>query len=260
MEADFATTFRAMATKEQVREYWEARPCGTSVSDAQSGSPEFFAEVEHYRYQTEPCIPRFARFESTRGKRVLEIGTGAATDFINFARAGADLTGVDLTAAAVDLAQTRLGNEGLQARVLRADAENLPFDDQTFDVVYSWGVLHHTPDTERAIQEVHRVLADGGEARIMLYSRRSWLALGYWARHAAMAGRPWRSFAEVIAHHVESDGTKAYTRSELRRMFTPFADVQITPFLTTYDIRVGRAVARAFGDRFGWFVGITARR
>jgi SAM-dependent methyltransferase len=246
--------------KRRVRDFWEREPCGTPIATAPAGTLEYFRQIEEYRYRTEPCIPDFARFPSAFDRRVLEIGIGAATDFINFARAGAQITGVDLTQAAVDLANQRLALEGLPGMALRADAEQLPFADESFDLVYSWGVLHHTPNTQRAIDEVRRVLAPGGEARVMLYSRRSWRAAGYWIKYAALRGRPWRSLRDVIAHHVESEGTKAYTRGELRRLFNAFGSVRLVSFLTAHDVKVGGPLARLSGDRFGWFVGVEARR
>lgn len=150
--------------------------------------------------------------------------------------------------------------EGLTARVQVADAEGLPFADASFDLVYSWGVLHHTPDTRRALGEVRRVLAPGGEARVMLYSRRSWVALGLWLRYALAVGRPWRSLSWAVANHMESPGTRAYTPPELVRLFDDFRDISVTTFLTPCDQRVAGPLARLFGDRFGWFAGIRATK
>ena len=191
---------------------------------------------------------------------MLEIGVGLGTDFVRFARAGAKVTGIDLTEAAAALVRRRLELEGLSGDVRAADAEALPFADGSFDLVYSWGVLHHTPDTERALAEVRRVLNPGGEARIMLYSRRSWFALGVWGKTALLRGRPWRSFTDVLAEHVESPGTKAYTKGELDQLFRSFSDVRYRRFVTPYDERVAGPLTRLVGDRLGWFVGIVARR
>lgn len=183
----------APEAKEAVRNYWEAAPCGSSLTNSEPGSKAFFDEIETARYRLEPFILQFAEFEYWRDKRVLEIGVGVGTDFVRFARAGAALSGIDLTEASIELVRKRLALEGLDADLRVADAEALPFADGSFDLVYSWGVLHHTPDTERALREARRVLRPGGEARVMLYSRRSWFALGNWARYALVRGRPWRS-------------------------------------------------------------------
>jgi ubiquinone/menaquinone biosynthesis C-methylase UbiE len=246
------------ATKEAVRAHWEADPCGSRLASAPPGTAEFFAQVEAERYRLEPFIPSFAEFERWRGKRVLEVGVGLGTDFVRFARAGAEATGVDLTEAAAELVRKRLELEGLDGDVRAADAESLPFEDGSFDLVYSWGVLHHTPGTRRALDEVRRVLAPEGEARIMLYSRRSWFALGVWGKTALLRGKPWRSFTAVLADHVESPGTKAYTQAELERLFDGFSRVSYRRFVTPYDRRVAGPLARLAGPRFGWFVGVTA--
>lgn len=246
--------------KEAVRHHWEAEPCGTSTSSAPFGSPQFFAEVECERYRLEPYIFAFAEFERWHGKRVLEVGVGLGTDFVRFLRAGADAVGLDLTEAAVAAVRDRLAQEGLEADVLVGDAEQLPFPDASFDLVYSYGVLHHTPDTLRAIEEVKRVLRTDGEAKIMLYSRRSWLAFGAWVRWALLRGRPWTSISDVLARHLESPGTKAYSPAELVELFSGFSHVEITRKVTPYDRRVAGPLVRFAGPRLGWFAGVTARK
>lgn len=246
--------------KEAVRSHWEADPCGSKLVTAEQGTAEFYEQMEAERYALEPFIRDFAEFERWRDRDVLEVGVGVGTDFVQFARAGARLSGVDLTDAAVDLVRTRLQLKQLQADVRVADAEALPFGDESFDLVYSWGVLHHTPDTQRAVDEVRRMLRPGGEARIMLYSRRSWVAFGLWARYGLAAGHPGRSLTEVVANHMESPGTKAYTEPELRDLFAGFSAVELQRFLTPYDRRVAGPLARVAGPRLGWFVGIVAHR
>ena len=160
--------------KERVRAFWQANPCGTKFADAEPGTRRFYELVEQHRYETEWHIPGAADFDGARGLRVLEIGCGLGTDGAQFAKAGADYTGVDLTDAAVDLARRRFELFNLSGTFRAADAENLDFADASFDLVYSHGVLHHTPDTARAVREVHRVLRPGGRAVVMLYHRNSY--------------------------------------------------------------------------------------
>jgi SAM-dependent methyltransferase len=160
--------------KERVRAFWQANPCGTKFAEAEPGSRRFYELVEQHRYETEWHIPAAADFAGSRGLRVLEIGCGLGTDGAQFAKAGADYTGIDLTEAAVDLARERFALFNLPGTFRTADAENLDFADESFDLVYSHGVLHHTPDTERAVREVHRVLRNNGRAVIMLYHRNSY--------------------------------------------------------------------------------------
>ncbi len=160
--------------KERVRAFWQANPCGVKFADAEPGSRRFYELVEAHRYATEWHIPSAADFAGSQGLKVLEIGCGLGTDGAQFARAGADYTGVDLTEAAVSLARRRFELFGLKGNFRTADAEQLDFSDETFDLVYSHGVLHHTPDTARAISEIQRVLRPGGRAIIMLYHRDSY--------------------------------------------------------------------------------------
>jgi ubiquinone/menaquinone biosynthesis C-methylase UbiE len=249
-------------TEQQVHDYWQADTCGSVHADAERFSKEYFDQIEAHRYRVEPFIHDFARFGDTKGKRVLEIGVGAATDFVNFARAGAELTGVDLTPAAIEHARHRLDLEGLDARLLVATAEQLPFEDGEFDVVYSWGVLHHAAHPERTFEEVRRVLAPDGEARVMLYGRHSWVAYKLWVKGTLIAAkhrrRPPTSLREAVANHMESPGTQCYTREELVEKFSAagFTNVEVEGFLTSYDQEYLGPLARRM--RRDWFLGVRA--
>src|SRR5262249_7385247 len=149
--------------------------------------------IERHRYEVEPNIPAFADFEATRGSRVLEIGVGAGTDYVNWLRAGARAVGIDLTTSAVKLTRESAELEGLNADVFVADAEALPFRSEVFDVVYSYGVLHHTPDTVRALRELYRTLKPGGVAKVMIYHRPSIVGFLLWTCYCLGRLRPWRS-------------------------------------------------------------------
>lgn len=160
--------------KERVRAFWQANPCGVKFADAVPGTRHFYELVEAHRYTKEWHIPIAADFRSSRGLKVLEIGCGLGTDGAQFADAGADYTGVDLTEAAVDLARKRFELFDLPGKLQTADAENLAFEDESFDLVYSHGVLHHTPEIGKAVREIHRILRPGGRAVVMLYHRGSY--------------------------------------------------------------------------------------
>ena len=160
--------------KERVRAFWQAHPCGTKFSDAELGTREFFERVEAHRYAKEWHIPEAANFAAARGLRVLEIGCGLGTDGAQFALAGANYTGVDLTEASVELARKKFELSGLRGEFRVTDAEKLDFADDSFDLVYSHGVLHHTPDTKQSVREIHRVLKPEGRAIVMLYHRGSY--------------------------------------------------------------------------------------
>lgn len=234
--------------KEAVRRYWDASPCGTA-DVADSDEVHRFAELEEIRYEREPFIPRFARFADARGRRVLEVGVGAGTDHLRFARAGAVCAGVDLSEASVQTAHRRLAAEGLTSDLRVADAEHLPFADASFDCVYSWGVIHHTPDTAQAAREILRVLRPAGRFCVMVYNRRSLVAAQAWLVYAALRGRPRRSLEDVLAHHMESPGTKGYTAAEARSLFQGARDASVETVVTAYDMRIGR---RRFLPRWSW--------
>lgn len=245
------------AAKAKVKEYWQDNPCGANGTNKLEGSPEWSEEIEENRYAREPFVHAFAQFTRWRGKRVLEIGCGAGTDSLQFARAGADAYAVDLTERGVEITRKRLAINGLSANVRAADAEALPFDDEFFDLVYSWGVLHHTPNTEKAIAEVYRVLKPGGRIVVMLYHSRSIITYRLYLHYGLRAGRPFRRLADILAKHMESAGTKAYTLPELRRMFGRFNSLDLQPILTPYDVERFPEWSRSwFPPVCGWFVVI----
>src|SRR5688572_26194570 len=141
------SSLEMVALNDEVRDFWERQPCGTDprlVGALQPLTREWFEAVERYRYDVEPMIHAVAQFTRHHGKRVLEVGVGAGTDHLQWARAGALLTGVDLTDAAIETTRARLAAYGFSSDLRRVDAETLPFPDDSYDVVYSWGVIHHS--------------------------------------------------------------------------------------------------------------------
>jgi ubiquinone/menaquinone biosynthesis C-methylase UbiE len=218
--------------KQQVREYWDAHPCGTQFTHLVPGSKEFYEEVERYRYETQPFMRKLMEFDNFRGKRLLEIGCGLGTDLLQFARGGAQVTGIDLTPASIELVKKRFALYGLPVRAQVADAERLPFSDNSYDAVYSFGVLHHTPNTQKSIDEVYRVLKPGGRIIIMLYHRRSHhVQLGSVYARFAKKVRTGSGTAEDWVRIYDGEGNplgKAYTRREVRRMFRNFSELHLS--------------------------------
>ncbi|HYJ91387.1 MAG TPA: class I SAM-dependent methyltransferase [Pyrinomonadaceae bacterium] len=155
-----------------VQSFWDANPCGSRLS-VQTGRAEYFAEIEAMRYAHESHIPKIAKFKDFRGKRVLEIGTGIGTDGLQFQTNGADYVGVDLTLAGPQLAKEQFGLAGYDGKFSVADAEILPLADGTFEHIYSFGVIHHSPSTEALVDEMYRVLKPGGTFCVMVYNRMS---------------------------------------------------------------------------------------
>ena len=273
---------KAHALKDAVRNHWERETCGTRYGTSQERRL-YFEEIEKSRYGIEPYIPAFARFEEGRDLRVLEIGVGAGSDFSQWVKSGAIATGVDLTDAAIDLTREHLETMELDtSRVdLRvADAEKLPFDDASFDIVYSWGVLHHSPNTEQAFREVSRVLRPDGVFRGMVYHVPSWSGWMVWAMQSLLRGKPFRSVKRSLFDHLESPGTKAYSLAEARTMLErDFAEVHLSTLLNPGDLLLIRPsekydrplhrflfriyprwLVRRLGDRFGLNLLIEAAR
>jgi ubiquinone/menaquinone biosynthesis C-methylase UbiE len=228
---------RAREAKHAARKQWGENPCGAHVArDMEFGSREFFETIERYRYQVyAPWMKSLIGFDDYAGKRLLEVGCGAGTDLLQFARGGALVTGFDLTPRSLEIARRRFEVYGLPGEFANGDAENLSFPDETFDVVYSFGVIHHTPDTERAAAEIHRVLRKGGRAIVMLYHRKS---LYYWGglmlKRGLLKGELLRGGpAEIMSRYVEHTETggrplvKAYTRKEALRLFGDFSEREV---------------------------------
>jgi SAM-dependent methyltransferase len=252
-----------MELNQFVREHWEKLPCGAGPNIVQGAEPlsaEWFSRVEQHRYRAEPHIFGVAQFTRWAGKQLLEVGVGAGCDHLQFARAGALCHGVDLTDAAIELTRRHLAVHHLGSHLRRLDAERLPFPDGAFDIVYSWGVIHHTERPERIIEEIHRVLRPGGTFIGMMYSRHSLVSWKLWVRHALFTFKPWRSLSDVVWHHMESLGTKAYTEKELRGFFGAFSSVDIEPIMTLYDRKWLGPLGSVVPSALGWNLSIRAER
>jgi ubiquinone/menaquinone biosynthesis C-methylase UbiE len=241
--------------KEDVRSFWSRQSCG----EVYTGDGSIRHQLEKQaiaRFELEPYLSHFARFNEGKDKDVLEIGVGMGADHLEWARSSPrSLTGVDITSRAVAFTRERLQLYSMESNVLLADAERLPFHNDSFDLIYSWGVLHHTPDTPAAIDEVWRVLRPGGIARIMIYHTASMVGYMLWMRYAMLRGKPWRTLSDIYAKHLESPGTKAYSIEETRRMFSKFEKSQVRSQLSFGDLLLGEV-----GQRHRGIVLATARK
>jgi ubiquinone/menaquinone biosynthesis C-methylase UbiE len=252
--------------KKLVQDFWNTTPCGTRELESTSGSKSYFDQLEATRNHLEPFIKNFANFSNKKNKKVLEVGVGAGSDFIRFARAGAKLYGTDLTFKGISLVKERLALENKHATVFQGDAEFLPIPSNQFDFVYSWGVVHHTADTQKAIDEIIRVTKSDGEICVMIYHRYSLVALQCWLINALLKCKPWLSFSEVIDKNIESIGTKAYTHNEAKSMFNKLTDLKITTVVTPYDVRLTRTkylprwIQSLIPNRLGWFLIVQGKK
>lgn len=247
------------ADKDRVQDFWSDASCGEKLylrgSDRQA-----YEQQARRRYELEPYIREFARFEEANGKRVLEIGVGLGADHQRFAQAGAELFGVDLTERAIEHTTRRLAAFELTSRLAVGDAERLGFPNEYFDRVYSWGVLHHSPDTPTAIAEVRRVLKRGGSASIMIYHKWSLVGFMLWIRYALLRLQPWLRLRDIYDRYLESPGTKAYSVAEARELFVEFSDVRVWTVLTHGDLLESQAGQRHEGRLLGLARRIWPRR
>jgi 2-polyprenyl-3-methyl-5-hydroxy-6-metoxy-1,4-benzoquinol methylase len=264
-----------------VQRYWDARPCNIRHSPKPVGSREYFDEVEARKYLVEPHIPAFAQFDRWAGKRVLEVGCGIGTDTINLARAGAKLTAVELSGESLRFAEQRADVMGLADRIrfVQANAEELTsaIDDGPYDLIYSFGVIHHTPHPARALSEIRALVAPGGTLKLMVYHRRSWKV--FWIVAAQERCRFWKT-NELVAKHSEAQTgcpvTFTYSRREARKLVEQHGfRVQDLRVDHVFPYRIGDYVEyryvkepyfrwmpepmfHAFERRFGWHLLVTA--
>lgn len=224
--------------KDEVQRQWDNDPAGSHyVKKAPRHTLDWFLEAEQYRYRTyAPWMKSVMEFAEHGGESVLEVGGGMGTDLAQFAAHNALTTDLDLSAGHLALAKENFRLRGLQGRFIHHDAETLPFDDGAFDVVYSNGVIHHTPNTRLVVREILRVLKPGGKAIVMVYAENS---LHYWRNLVWAIGikehkLELQSMGEIMSHAVErSDNAaarplvKVYTPARLRAMFAGFASVEI---------------------------------
>lgn len=256
--------------KKELHDFWNKQTCGTATIDKEKYTFEYFEDIEENRYKLQPEIFNFAQFTRFHKKKILEVGVGAGTDFMQWIRAGAECYGIDLTPEAIDHVKRRLEIYNVDCKdLLVADAENLPFVDEYFDLVYSWGVIHHSPNTITALEEIIRVMKPGGKAKIMIYNRHSLLAIFFWIKHALLKFRPWKSIAWVLWYHMESIGTKGYTIKEFNNILSNYKNlehVKVGTIFTYYD-KLGRFpkimqliskfISKMFNkEKIGWFLTI----
>jgi ubiquinone/menaquinone biosynthesis C-methylase UbiE len=224
-----------------VRSYWNARPCNIRHSPRPVGSREYFDEVEARKYFVEPHIPGFAEFDRWAGKRVLEVGCGIGTDTINFARAGARVTAVDLSSESLGVARQRAAVFGFDdIEFYEADAEHLldVVGPQTFDLVYSFGVLHHTPHPDVAVGQLRRLMGPDSELRIMVYSRVSYKL--FWIMQEEGVWDMGR-IDELVARNSEAQTgcpvTYSYTDDSVARLLQGFDVVDVhKAHIFTWDV------------------------
>jgi SAM-dependent methyltransferase len=238
-----------------VRDYWNHHIHDLEITRHPVGSPGFFADLDQYHFEKLHHLPRLIDFDGFRGRRVLEVGCGAGTDLIRFARGGAEVTGIDLSAAAIALARENFRQQGLTADLREADGEHLPFPDASFDFIYAHGVVQYTGGDRALVDECHRVLKADGRAVFQVYNRVSWLnALS--------------KLMKVPLEHEDAPVLRKYSIREFRDLLSAFRDVRIVEerfpvksrlhggwkgtLFNTFFVGGFNALPRAWVRRFGW--------
>lgn len=265
---------------EKVQKYWNARPCNIRHSPSQVGTQQYFDEVEARKYFVEPHIPIFAEFDKWRGKKVLEIGCGLGTDTISFARAGAQVTAVDLSTESLALAKKRTEVFGLDnVTFYQANAEQLSeyVPVERYDLVYSFGVIHHTPHPERVIEQIHRYMDRESIFKIMVYHRNSWKVFWMLMKYGRKAGE---TLDELIARYSEAETgcpvTYSYTTETVKEFLKGFDIIDTSidhifpysiPEYKKYEYKkvwyfryLPHALFRLMEQHWGWHLCVTARK
>lgn len=264
----------------KVRDFWDRRPCNIRHSNAKIGSKKYFEEVEKRKYFIEPHIPKFANFPKWKGKKVLEIGCGIGTDTINFARAGAFVTAVELSKKSLNIAEKRAKVFGLQNKIkfYYANAENLSsvVPVEKYNLIYSFGVLHHSPHPEKIVKQIKKYCNKETSVKIMVYYRNSWKVL--WILLKYGKGAFWK-LDELIVKNSEAETgspvTYIYSKKEIMDLFEDFEIEEITidhifpysvPEYIKYKYKIvwyfrilPKVFFRWLEVNFGWHLLITAK-
>lgn len=251
---------------EDVKRFWDRRPCNIRHSNAPIGTKTYFDEVEARRYFVEPHIPNFCEFESWQNRRVLEIGCGIGTEAVNFVRGGASYTGLELSEESLRIAQQRFSLFELPGRFILGDAEEADkyFSDETFDLIYSFGVLHHTLDIQNALRSMKALSHVGTKIKVMIYANESYKQ----ALIEEGLEQPEAQFGCPIAN--------SYTKSEAEILFknAGFKDIKIRQdHIFPYEVEAYKNyrytklpwfaampdhIYNAFKKNFGWHLLIEA--
>jgi ubiquinone/menaquinone biosynthesis C-methylase UbiE len=246
------------ATVKSVKDFWETHVNNEYYTEEERASEAYLAEIEERRYLWHYHLrDLFTRLEGSHG-RLLEVGSGIGVDSIQLARCGFDVTAVDLTESAIEVARDSARRRGVSIDFRVGNAEDLDFADGSFDAVYSFGVLHHTPDIERAVAEVHRVMKPGGKAYVMLYHRWSLVNLVHRALRL-----PYESPKDRGDH---CPVVYTFSRRGVRHLFGQFSDVSVrTEYPFTFGFgslgtRTPLWLRRPLGRAIGWHLMITAER
>lgn len=263
----------------EVESYWDNRPCNLKHSRMPIGTKEYFDEVEQKKYFVEPHIKEFAEFDKWKGKKVLEIGCGLGTETINFVRAGANVTVIELSKGSLNLAKKRAEVYGFKDRITfyHGNAEELDtvLEPQIFDLIWSFGVIHHSPYPEKIIEQIKKYMNSKTELRIMVYYKFSWKV--FWIIMKFGKGAFWK-INKLLAIYSEAQlgcpVTFAYSKSSFKELLKglniqdtkvkhifpwKFPEYKLNEYKKVWYFRwIPKRVFRWLESKFGWHLCVKA--
>jgi SAM-dependent methyltransferase len=248
----------------KIKKYWDNQPCNINHGKSRVGTKDYFDEVRNRRYFVEPHILKFADFSSWKNKKVLEIGCGIGTDACMFAKHGAQYTGIDISKESLQLAKEQFKLYEYKGDFFTYDAsDNLDF--QNFDLIYSYGVIHHHPNTERIINNVHSWLKGSGEFRFMVYARHSWKYAMIQAGLAQPEAQPNCPYVKYFTHQdIENMLGNRFTIEEIKQdhnfMYNLSDYNNDRYFLEPWFDVMDNDVREALRDYLGWHLLIKAKK
>jgi len=250
-----------LTLKKKIMGFWSERPCGVAFTTCRWGTREFFREIERHRYKMYPEFKTLFESIDWCGKRILEVGCGVGTDSRYITRLGGDVTAVDLAPNAVKLTKRGFRLMALDGNQIICDAENLPLKKESFDIVYSWGVLHHTERPRKAFREIYRVLKGGGEALVILYNRISWKYIYIIVINGILRGRLLQKTPEqLITQATEGKGnplTRMFSRGEVYQQFSHFDEVKTAAFYFDFPEYIHPLLGKYFPRKLRNLLGRT---
>lgn len=264
--------------KKQTIKNWTSSPCGSNYTAEEYLTREYFEEVEGFRYNSHPWLKNAIESFDIKGKSVLEIGFGMGTDHLTMARKGANMYGVDMTPKHLKITQNRLKLYNLNSNLILGDGETVPLEDNSMDFIYSFGVIHHSPNTEKIISEINRILKPKGKCFITVYHKNSlffWLNV-FLVNYIIKGGWQKRNLHQQISlveypNDNENLVLRLYKKTQFKSLFKNFINIncKIKHLLPAEIPILGRFYKNQFeptpflstlGNFFGWYIIIEATK
>ena len=209
-----------------IKDYWVNNPCeewffgpGINCKNPNQINLEEFNRNSFLRYSNEPEILKFTDFNLLKGLNVLEVGFGLGSDAVLLAKSSKNYFGTDLSEVSYEVTSRRLKLYGLKNTHLKVgNSTNLDYEDSFFDFVYSWGVIHHSGNLKKSLEEIYRVLKNGGRSKIMVYNKDSLIVFVYWLYYSIKEFNFKRTRAQIISENIESPGTLILSKNEFQEL------------------------------------------